>query len=838
MKRRFLWMPAAILLLCGLMMTSCAESDNAVSYSGGTANTEDAPDNTLPTEDQASVVVNSDIKACVPVAFEGGSTGEALVKRLASTTTEVTPDTRLLLVPGSVFTSETMDQTLYSGIISILKSGGYVAVERLKNEQVGAFSVVMIMASVAAQMQLYTETFIDMTEEEASRAAQQSELASRMRARSVNLENLNRSRAADINPQDPYAEMIIFGMKDYFVQAPLLEEETAYVYSDDNEGNVTEEEEVTFKRQERTPYISGQLADAAAKWLNEEEEEAKAAKSSLSRSFRRADNPDAINEMIGASEKLTYNAPITWTDNENIWHNVDNRANMTILSWGVHCMETNEDYYYMKQRITLNMGERDGYKIYWPTQGEDWWKDAFNYKNGYNRWFGSFMANYYTSMNLSGSGNIKLELASPVTDNNSAQVSLGDETSYSDEVSIGLSFGGSADGPSFGEDFSYGFSKGRTFTFQTTTESKEWALTKNTNGTKVNWTYKGDLPKFWIKEDNGFWEDRWWYCHTFPHPILVNDIDMEHEICWSVANPSGQYTLNVTSCPETAAIVYKYEKNGKKAAPNETLYTRGVTQQYTHQLLEPNRAMQDWHMMVTIEPKYASQDVKGVSELIATALVQNFKDEYQPEFTVADKTADARNTITSIINRSKREFAENIEILRGHLESYDIKSFTIWWMYKGNKVAFYEVGNQTLIATAGTQSKDFEGWKCLVDGLTTTKWYTNQKKDGVYFVEFKSTQPGYPVSVNLTTANDAASYWKRNPKNWKLMGKSMTTGNWDTLVEVVNDTKLPHANYKTAEYACDAQFTSNQYQQFRFEVSETQGDSGVQLSEVGIRFKE
>lgn len=836
MKRRFLWMPAAILLLCGLMMTSCAESDNAVSYSGGTANTEDAPDNTLPTEDQASVVVNSDIKACVPVAFEGGSTGEALVKRLASTTTEVTPDTRLLLVPGSVFTS--MDQTLYSGIISILKSGGYVAVERLKNEQVGAFSVVMIMASVAAQMQLYTETFIDMTEEEASRAAQQSELASRMRARSVNLENLNRSRAADINPQDPYAEMIIFGMKDYFVQAPLLEEETAYVYSDDNEGNVSEEEEVTFKRQERTPYISGQLADAAAKWLNEEEEEAKAAKSSLSRSFRRADNPDAINEMIGASEKLTYNAPITWTDNDNIWHNVDNRANMTILSWGVHCMETNEDYYYMKQRITLNMGERDGYKIYWPTQGEDWWTDAFNYKNGYNRWFGSFMANYYTSMNLSGSGNIKLELASPVTDNNSAQVSLGDETSYSDEVSIGLSFGGSADGPSFGEDFSYGFSKGRTFTFQTTTESKEWALTKNTNGTKVNWTYKGDLPKFWIKEDNGFWEDRWWYCHTFPHPILVNDIDMEHEICWSVANPSGQYTLNVTSCPETAAIVYKYEKNGKKAAPNETLYTRGVTQQYTHQLLEPNRAMQDWHMMVTIEPKYASQDVKGVSEQIATALVQNFKEEYQPEFTVADKTADARNTITSIINRSKREFAENIEILRGHLESYDIKSFTIWWMYKGNKVAFYEVGNQTLIATAGTQSKDFEGWKCLVDGLTTTKWYTNQKKDGVYFVEFKSTQPGYPVSVNLTTANDAECYWKRNPKNWKLMGKSMTTGNWDTLVEVVNDTKLPHANYKTAEYACDAQFTSNQYQQFRFEVSETQGDSGVQLSEVGIRFKE
>ena len=54
----------------------------------------------------------------------------------------------------------------------------------------------------------------------------------------------------------------------------------------------------------------------------------------------------------------------------------------------------------------------------------------------------------------------------------------------------------------------------------------------------------------------------------------------------------------------------------------------------------------------------------------------------------------------------------------------------------------------------------------------------------------------------------------------------------------MNDTKLPHANYKTAEYACDAQFTSNQYQQFRFEVSETQGDSGVQLSEVGIRFKE
>ena len=77
-------------------------------------------------------------------------------------------------------------------------------------------------------------------------------------------------------------------------------------------------------------------------------------------------------------------------------------------------------------------------------------------------------------------------------------------------------------------------------------------VTKNTEGSKVTWTYTRSKPIFRdVPEGN---------THHFEHTIapkaLISDIDLDHQIVWSVSNPSGQYTLNVTSHPYVAALVF------------------------------------------------------------------------------------------------------------------------------------------------------------------------------------------------------------------------------------------------------------------------------------------
>lgn len=73
--------------------------------------------------------------------------------------------------------------------------------------------------------------------------------------------------------------------------------------------------------------------------------------------------------------------------------------------------------------------------------------------------------------------------------------------------------------------------------------------------------------------------------------ILVNKANLTNEICWSVANPEGHYTLNVTSYPETAALLYQYGGDVNQGSHYE--YTNcWVNNQFSHELLQPNRYQQ------------------------------------------------------------------------------------------------------------------------------------------------------------------------------------------------------------------------------------------------------
>lgn len=165
----------------------------------------------------------------------------------------------------------------------------------------------------------------------------------------------------------------------------------------------------------------------------------------------------------------------------------------------------------------------------------------------------------------------------------------------------------------------------------------------------------------------------------------------------------------------------------------------------------------------------------------------------------------------------------------GHSELYDYQMQRIYDILDGLNVD-YKYGEASFYATAGTGAGGREGYHKLLDGKTETKWCTNQKQDGVYFVEFMSREPITPNKYYLTTGNDTKYYSSRNPKSWKLMAKAnYEDASWTTIATVTNDSRLPADNVKRVEYSLDV--TGKQWQFFRFEISEVQSGDWIQLGE-------
>ena len=669
-----LWMPALTAVLLGL--ASCAEKDNPVSENGDGVQTMDTPDMTQPTTDQMTTRVTVPLTAAVMGNFAEGSTGAALVKRLPQATSTITADTRLVVLPGSDFNMEGGPAGSYDfmNAARVLLNGGYIALVQPTVGQTGIFGIVLLASMVTLEMEAYQQTF-DMPEAAAARAAESSEAVQRMKVRSQNLQALA-TRAGKEELDDPFAEIVIFGLTDHFMQEPLPDEVTAYIHTADAGGNETAPETVTT-RTERTPFVCGQMADAAAEWLNNVEDTQKA---SARRTMTRAGGSTAINEIMDACETFTHSNAIDWKgwDSET-WH-YTNRVKTTIRSWGVHNMESNKDYYYVKQSVTLRMGNENGWKIYYPGNENDWYT-ATNH-GSYNRWYGSWLSQYVTTMNLTGSGSIALEAATPSTDNNSqtTSISIGSSTSTTKTTGIswGFSGGANASGPmgsiNIGGSYSVGTTTGTSFTMGMTQTHRDFGVTKNTSGNTVTWTYKGAMPQYY--ENHG---KTIYYCHQNPADILVNDCDVSEDICWSVGNPSGQYTLDATSAPQTAAMLYTYIKSdGYKNAPHKYEYTTTETANYTHTLLEPNRAMQTWRMNLTID-EWEGSPIGGVLGDLEDVIRKGFPDIYANVFTIADKTATSLNTITYIVNYSKQIFGQREDILKSYAKSYGVKKFTIHW---------------------------------------------------------------------------------------------------------------------------------------------------------------
>ena len=668
-----------LIMVAGLSTTSCVQNDNPIVADVSSGVQSDKAEE--PTIDRMGVLVTADVPTAVIGTFDEGTTGASLVKRLPKTTASIDADTRMVILSGSMFDNmaAALDPEVMKAAVRLTMDGGYICLTNPTNEQAGAFGLTYLLSLLALE-ETDIEQLFDITSEEATEAAQSSPRLERMKMRMANMQRVARTRAddEDMDMNAPFAEMIILGSNDYFMQEPFEENFTSYVSESDENGNSTDPQVVTGKMT-RTAAISGMLADAAAQWLNDTEKSYQQA--AARRTMTRASGSSNINELMNASETFTYNGDICFTDDDASTMRRYNRVNMKVSSWGVHNIDANKDYYYLKQNVTLCMGDRNGSKIFYPTRGEDYWYNATNFGE-YNRWYGAFLSKYATSMDLTGSGSIHLEAAAPNTDNNSSTTTVTTGTSHSTTETVGITWGASgganAAGPmgsfSVGGSYSVGTTNGSSFSVGMSQTTKELGVKKNTVGTKVAWTYTGALPQYYEKVG-----DRISYCHQTPAAILVNDADVSQEICWSVDNPSGQYTVNITSSPQTAVLVYVYKNvDGYTNAPRKYVYNNDADATYTHKLLEPNRAMQSWRMYITID-EWVSSPIAGAQGELESNIRNAFPDLYASTFRIADKTATSLNTIGYIVKASKEIMTKNVDILQSYARSWGIKKFTIHW---------------------------------------------------------------------------------------------------------------------------------------------------------------
>ncbi len=688
---------AAFLTLCGAMIClfSCINDD----YNDAEDPYEgiDIPDYQEPTDDLMGVTVSADYPAAVLSNFADGSTGAALVKRLNAPANAIGDDTRLVVIKGSDIASvsdETIDQML-----DVLLRNDFVAMETPTVEDLLTF-----VARVIALNDQRDQDFIDANFEFGPGVKKSTGGISYLRERYNNrlnvLQSMAATRADDYIMSDLVGEIVVFSNREYFQQENVAREFSVGTISTDGDGNESELQPVTVKL-ERTPYRCGRMADAAAEWLNGIDKQRKEFQDAATRTLTtRADEPDAINKLLNCSESFTLSTPVFFNDRYHTFKAHQDAVRITFNSWGVHNLSKKKDYYYIQEKVLVKMGEKDGDRIFCfdindprQTEGAMGWYPATDYNiNGtnMNKWFGAFFTRYVTSMDLSGNGTISLEEALPYTDNSTTYntVNIGSETGTSEE--IGITWGvniSESPGVNVGGEYLQGKSKSNYFEMSTSVVSNDITVTKNTTDHKVTWAYKATLPTF--KPYKGT-DGKEHISHSMPTESTLNDINMDNEICWSVENPSGQYSLNYFTEIFTGSLLYSSEAAlglGDLKYFN-TLEEISAGGHYSNDLLEPFRASQLWRMYVKVNEMMDGGRVGKAAANIEDRLRSKFSKNFHDEMTVFDRTPTSVQVITANIQAAKTVFDNNLDLLQQFAEEEDVKKYTIHWRCDSQDITF------------------------------------------------------------------------------------------------------------------------------------------------------
>ena len=676
-KRNYIFL-AVLMMGIATMMTGCVKEDIASNDNGGGTNPTDM------NVDELNVKVIADIPTAVMSSFDENSMGAALVRRLSNTTTSLDKNTKMVLIKGEDILSRPLTEWLEAAKIYL--TGGYIAVEKPRNAH-----MVQVMEQLSARFEQAAHEIL--TEDDGSGLviniipAKNKSSNNAVNAHAAQFENrianikamaATRSGAGEA---DAVAEMVIFSRKGFYHCAPYGK--SKIIVGVNGKEGVSQ----TITR-EHSRYTSGLLADGAAKWINTKSDE-----QAVTRSSNRADGGGAINEIMSASEEETYQADLTSMTFDNPsyhgtmgFHTKPGAYTEIYRIWGVNNTETNRDYYFVEQNVTIGMGgKRDGDDQYdrnktlyhGPYSDDDWIEaDHKFYTEGvgdkdYDHFYGSWFDYGEYMLDISGNGNIMIQNALPETDNNTTSVSIAVGETHSETNTIGVTatIGFVPQGltGSLGGSYSHGWTDGTSYTMTTTTNSKELKCVKNTSGTQVHWYYSCGTDMEAGDDDE----------HPLAPDALTNDVNIKNQVCWSVDNPEGAYTVNTYHVRTTGWLSNDDDDDKVKGtcrADNEE------EQSFQFTMLVPNRAKQTWYMDVTFpeidDPKYA-----GVKTQLTDALSKQFPDIYQTSMELADLTPESENTIKSIVDAS-RKMLENPNAMQTLIEygkTYQLSEYTIKW---------------------------------------------------------------------------------------------------------------------------------------------------------------
>ena len=652
------------------LFTACSEVDNT-----GSPTTEPTAD--WEKTDQLNVKVTGDVPTAVLSSFDENSMGAALVRRLSNTTTSINDNTKMVLIKGEDILNRPITEWFQAAKIYL--QGGFIAIEKPHNAHLVHLMEQLSANFEQATVELMTQSgHVTITPPKQQSGNAINSDAARINARVANIAAIA-GRRGSASGTDAVAEMVIFSPRGYYQCEPHQGVLVSSSYTDEDGKEVVKEE---IHNPDYTKRSSGCLADGAAMWLN-----SKNAQTPTNKVTHRADGQGAINELMSASEEHYYQRNLWSYDWNGQWHNKPNGFTETIRVWGSHNMETNKDYYFVEQTALSAVGGQqegdarfDGNKtLYAGPYKENEWMDASYDFNGrhYSGYYGAYWKSGTYTLNLVGSGTIKLEDALPTTDNNTTSTSIAVGETHSETSTVGVSMGMVGFQPSVGLNYSHGWTNGTSYTMTTTTNTKEIAVQKNTEANKVTWKYQIGRDPY---DDSN--SDK----HKMAPAAVTTDVNMDNQACWSVENPEGEYTLEVTSDSYLRSIYSDAHKwrIWKGVSPS--------TEDNKYKLIVPNRAEQTWHMDVTF-PEIGQEGHEGQKGLLTQYLEEQFPDLYQTKQSLADKTAESENTIKILVAQADYLLhnSDGGQTLREYALDLGISQYTIKWFTTDDKHSVYTV---------------------------------------------------------------------------------------------------------------------------------------------------
>lgn len=632
-----------------------------------------------PNVDQLQTKVTANVPTAVLSSFDDKSMGAALVRRLPNTTNSIQADTKMVLIKGEDIKGRPLTEWIETAKIYL--RGGYVAVEKPHNAHLVEVAEQLSNKLEQASHDVLKESgHITITPPEQVSSNSINIDAERMGARIVNIATIAGSRANASS--EAVAEMVVFSPMGFYQCDPYQDEVVQSSHSE-NDGEEVEEDEIF--NSDYTKLSSGLLADGVAEWLNYQGNRTAVSKSRL---LSKADGQGSINEMMSASEEHYYKRSLFGLDWNGNSRKKPNGFSEVIRVWGSHNMKTNKDYYFVQQSaLSAIGGEQEGDDRFdanktlysGPYKEKEWIKtDYTRHGKHYNAYYGSWWQHGEYSLNLVGSGTIRLEDALPTTDNNNTSTSIAVGETHSETNTIGGSLGFSGWNLTGSANYSHGWTDGTSYTMTSTTNAKEITVEKNTDNNKVKWNYECSQKIY----DSYDYDDK----HKLASASVTTDVNMDNQACWSVENPEGAYTLEVTStsytqCMWTDKDEYKYNW-GYGPSPEDNKY----------ELIIPNRAEQTWHMDITF-PEIGQPGHEGHKGLLTQRMGEQFPSIYQTEVKIADRTEESENTIKLLVNQADDVLhnTDGGQTMREYALDLGISQYTITWYTIDGKHSKYGV---------------------------------------------------------------------------------------------------------------------------------------------------